>query len=143
MTDLKAAFRSLRSTPLVSAVAILSLALGIGANTAIFSIVDALILRSLPVANAERLAIVRQGEQRASWTNPIWEEIRARQHDLRACRVSCEQYGVARSFVDGCDHRIVVDLRPRCEPPHTVLEDARRHAAVRCLGIRDDVAVQQ
>jgi hypothetical protein len=37
-----------------------------------------LILRSLPVANAERLAILRQGEQRTSWTNPIWEAVRSR-----------------------------------------------------------------
>ena len=78
MTDLKSAIRSLRATPLVSLVAILSLALGIGANTAIFSIVDALILRSLPVANAPRLALLVQGERRGSWTNPIWESIRSR-----------------------------------------------------------------
>lgn len=78
MTDLKSAYRSLRATPLVSLVAILSLALGIGANTAIFSIVDALILRSLPVAYAERLVVVREGKQRGSWTNPIWESIRSR-----------------------------------------------------------------
>lgn len=75
---LRRAFHSLRATPLVSGVAIVSLALGLGANSAIFSIVDALILRSLPVAHADRLAVVRMGENRASWTNPIWEAIRAR-----------------------------------------------------------------
>lgn len=79
MTELRSAFRSLRATPLVSLVAVLSLALGIGANTAIFSIVDALILRSLPVRNAERLTVLRQGDSRASWTNPIWEAVRSRQ----------------------------------------------------------------
>ncbi len=76
MTDLRSAFRSLRATPLVSLIAILSLALGIGANTAIFSIVDALILRSLPVSQPEQLVIVRQGQSQTSWTNPIWEAIR-------------------------------------------------------------------
>jgi len=78
MLALKSAIRSLRATPLVSGVAILSLALGIGANTAIFSIVDALLLKSLPVEHAGQLVVMRAGEFRASWTNPIWEEIRAR-----------------------------------------------------------------
>lgn len=79
MLALRSAIRSLRATPLVTGVALLSLALGIGANTAIFSIIDALILRSLPVAHAERLTVVRSGETRRSWTNPIWEQLRERQ----------------------------------------------------------------
>ncbi|MBK7908665.1 MAG: ABC transporter permease [Gemmatimonadetes bacterium] len=77
---LRTAVRSLRATPLVTGVAVLSLALGIGANTAIFSIVDALILKALPVQHAERLTVVRAGESRRSWTNPIWEQVRERQH---------------------------------------------------------------
>ena len=47
-----------RATPVVTAVAVLSLALGIGANTAIFSLVDSLILRTLPVAEPQRLVIL-------------------------------------------------------------------------------------
>ncbi|MEQ1693254.1 MAG: ABC transporter permease, partial [Gemmatimonas sp.] len=78
MSDLRTAFRSLRAAPLVSLIAILSLALGIGANTAIFSIVDALLLRSLPVEESERLVVMREGEGRSSWTNPMWEQIRDR-----------------------------------------------------------------
>ena len=77
---LRTAVRSLRATPLVTGVAVLSLALGIGANTAIFSIVDALILKALPVRHAERLTVLRTGESRSSWTNPIWEQVRERQH---------------------------------------------------------------
>ena len=46
MHDIRLAIRSLRSTPVVSLVALLSLALGIGANTAIFSLVDSLVLRA-------------------------------------------------------------------------------------------------
>jgi putative ABC transport system permease protein len=56
--DLRVAFRSLRASKIVTAVAVLSLALGIGANTAVFSLVDGLVLRALPVAEPERLALV-------------------------------------------------------------------------------------
>ena len=55
MTDLRDAIRALRATPVVTAVAILSLGLGIGANTAIFSILDAVMLRTLPVKDPARL----------------------------------------------------------------------------------------
>ena len=58
MHDLRLAVRALRATPIVTAVALLSLALGIGANTAIFSLANALLLRPLPVADPQRLAIV-------------------------------------------------------------------------------------
>ena len=75
MRDLRDAFRSLVATPVVAVVAILSLALGIGANTAIFSILDRLILRTLPVIEPQRLVMIDRG----SWTNPIWEAIRDRQ----------------------------------------------------------------
>ena len=74
MQDLRLAFRALRATPVVSLVAVLSLALGIGANTAIFSIVDTLVLRALPVKEPRQLVILTNG----SWTNPIWEQIRDR-----------------------------------------------------------------
>ena len=46
--DVRYGWRALKGTPMVSAVAVLSLALGIGANTAIFSVLDSLLLRSLP-----------------------------------------------------------------------------------------------
>lgn len=55
MGQIKLAFRMLAKTPFVTAVAILSLALGIGANAAIFSLFDQLVLRQLPVAEAGRL----------------------------------------------------------------------------------------
>ena len=60
--DLKAAFRSLRSAPTFTAVAMLVLALGIGASTAIFSVVDAVVLRGLPFDEHDRLVAV--GERR-------------------------------------------------------------------------------
>jgi predicted permease len=79
-TDWRDAWRSLLSTPLVTALAVLSLALGIGANTALFSIINSLLLRPLPVSEPQRLVLV-DGD---SWSNPIWEEIRARQDQIAA-----------------------------------------------------------
>ena len=56
--DIRLAVRSLRAAKVVTLVAVVSLALGIGANTAVFSLVDSLILRALPVVEPERLALV-------------------------------------------------------------------------------------
>src|SRR5271155_5088307 len=56
--DLRHAVRTLAKSPLLTGVMVLSLAIGIGANTAIFSIVDALLLRPLPYPQPERLAAV-------------------------------------------------------------------------------------
>ncbi|HEX3158006.1 MAG TPA: ABC transporter permease [Gemmatimonadaceae bacterium] len=55
MRNLQLAFRTLFKTPFVTAIAILSLALGIGANAAIFSLFDQMLLRPLPVSQPERL----------------------------------------------------------------------------------------
>jgi predicted permease len=55
MRNLKLAFRTLRKTPFVTAIAIASLALGIGANAAIYSLFDEMLLRPLPVHEPERL----------------------------------------------------------------------------------------
>src|SRR5438128_2726044 len=83
MQDIRLAFRSLRATPVVSVVAALSLALGIGANTAIFSLVNSLLLRSLPVADPTRLVVVNDPSTfgsvgSSSWTYAIWDNIRQR-----------------------------------------------------------------
>jgi len=87
--DVRYGLRILRRTPGFTAVAVLSLALGIGANTAIFQIIDAVRLRALPVAQPEELVEVRIAKPRsrsgnfysgyAELTNPQWEQLRARQ----------------------------------------------------------------
>src|SRR5262245_61441968 len=59
--DVRLALRSLLATPIVTSMALLSLALGMGANAAVFSVVNSLLLRPLPVKEADRLAIVSSG----------------------------------------------------------------------------------
>jgi putative ABC transport system permease protein len=78
-SDMRYAARTFRASPGFAAVAILSLALGIGANTAIFSLIDAVMLKTLPVSHPEELLQVTMGDNFGSFTNPLWEQVRDRQ----------------------------------------------------------------
>jgi predicted permease len=90
--DVRYALRTLRKSPGFTATAIVTLALGIGANTAIFMLLDAIRLRSLPVQDPQELAEVRitdsghQGmglnQQYGELTRPLWQEIRDHQQSF-------------------------------------------------------------
>lgn len=71
--DLRYAFRLMRRSPGFTAVAVLSLALGIGANTAIFSLFDTIVLRRLPVAHPEQLVEFLQNEPGQPRSSSYWE----------------------------------------------------------------------
>src|SRR6185369_10166220 len=58
MNDFRFAFRQLLKNPGFTAVAVLTLAICIGANLAIFAVVDAIVVRSLPLPNADRLVVI-------------------------------------------------------------------------------------
>lgn len=87
--DLRFALRQLRLNPMFTLVAVASLALGIGANMAIFQLIDAIRLRALPVGNPQELAYIEfaKGSHRSGWwstrsanfTSKQWDSIRNEQ----------------------------------------------------------------
>jgi len=70
--DLRFGARVLRKTPGFTAIAVLSLAIGIGANTAVFSLLDAVLLRMLPVRNPQQLVVARWGTHANLRINTTW-----------------------------------------------------------------------
>ena len=80
--DVRLAARTLTKHPGLSGAVVMSVALGIGANTAVFSILDSLVLKSLPVPRPDRLVQVTPGGNYGSWTYPLWEHFRDSQNVL-------------------------------------------------------------
>ena len=80
LKDLNYGIRMLAKTPGFTLVAVLSLALGIGANTTVFSVLDAVMLRSLPVENPERMVniatLVKGGEPHLDFSYPLYTGLR-------------------------------------------------------------------
>src|SRR5579872_3869015 len=79
--DLRYAARMLAKNPGFAATAILTLGLGIGANTAIFSLIDAVMLRFLPILHPDELmqierVVPKRSEPSPVYTNAIWEQVR-------------------------------------------------------------------
>src|SRR5712692_9541701 len=85
MHDVRLAVRALSATPIVSSVAALSLALGIGANTAIFALVNSMLVRTLPVAEPQRLVTISSDmaislgfKAGLGWNYAMWDQLRQR-----------------------------------------------------------------
>src|SRR5512132_4088556 len=98
--DIRHGIRSLAKRPGFTAIAVITLALGIGACTAIFSVVDGVLLQSLPYPDAERLVQLREvnsaGAQMA-FAEPNYLDVRARSRTLEAVA----QYGGDLTTVTG------------------------------------------
>ena len=106
LRDLRHAFRLLRLSPGFTIVAVLTLALGIGANTAIFQLIDSIRLRTIPVKNPQELGTVRIADrhwgsgqfsgQYSQLTFPMWEQIRKRQEGFSEIAVwTGQQFNLA------------------------------------------------
>ena len=85
--EMRLAARSLWKRPGFTLVAILTLALGIGASTAIFSVLDAALLRPLPYPEQERIVELRELDEKGkgmSFAQPNFDDLRARSHSFDA-----------------------------------------------------------
>src|SRR6185369_16196741 len=83
--DLRYGIRSLLKRPGFTAIAVLTLALGIGASTAIFSVVDGVLLRSLPYPDSEQIVQLREINERGGrmpFAEPNFLDVRARSHSF-------------------------------------------------------------
>ncbi len=88
------ALRQLRRAKVFTAVAILTLALGIGCNTAIFSVFYGVLLRPLPFAEADRLVLISEHADRFPLLSASWQNFR----DWRSQSTSFEEFGAVRSL---------------------------------------------
>jgi putative ABC transport system permease protein len=146
LQDIRYALRTLRNSPVFTVVAIFTLALGIGANTAIFSLIDTVVLRMLPVRNPQELVqLSRQDPARGNqgdfyFTNAIWEQVRDHQ-DLfsSALAWSTDRFDLAQGgavqnangiFVSG-NFFNGLGLRPAAGRLLTVADESRRNGPAR------------
>ena len=84
--DLRFGIRSLAKRPGFTAIAVLTLALGIGASTAIFSVVDGVLLRSLPYPDSDQIVQLREVNERGArmpFAEPNFLDVRARSHSFQ------------------------------------------------------------
>ncbi|MGE5644988.1 MAG: ABC transporter permease [Acidobacteriota bacterium] len=113
--DLRFALRAIRRSPLFSTVAVLSLALGIGANTAIFTLMDQLMLRQIPVKDPDRLVMLYQegphngsnmGDRMQSY--PIYQDFQRKGAPL--AEVLCRRRVPSSISVDNQTERVEAEL---------------------------------
>ena len=109
LRELRYGLRTLTKSPGFSAIAVLTLALGMGASTAIFSVVDAVLLRALPYPNPEK--IVRVWEQapnghRINLSDPNFDDFRAQNHAF--ADLAAYEYG--QSSVAGGSEPVRVNI---------------------------------
>jgi predicted permease len=112
LQDIRYGVRMLMRNPGFLFVAVVTLALGIGANTAIFSIIDGLLLRPLPVQNPAQLTVLafqqQKGNIQAQFSQPDYRDIRSQSTEVFS-EVFAYQIGLDGLSVDGKADRIVTN----------------------------------
>ena len=113
--EVRHSLRAMRRNPLFASVAILSLALGIGANTAIFTLMDQLMLRKLPIRNPEQLVVLYQtgthnGSNMGRWMHsyPIYQDYQQKAAPLS--EVLCRRLISASIGVDNQTERVDAEM---------------------------------
>jgi len=147
--DLRYALRQLSKNPGFTAVAVLTLALGIGANTAIFSLIDAVLLRFLPVQRPQELVELRRSDRMRgddatpSFTNPLWEQMRDKQNSFSGVFAwSTDRFDLAQSgavqYVNGVftsgSYFSTLGVRPALGRLFSPADDQRGCVATAVLG---------
>src|SRR3954468_15151862 len=114
-SDFRLAIRSLRRSPLFATVAILSLALGIGANTAIFTLIDQIVLRKLPVKSPDQLVMLYQrGSHNGSnmggrmHSYPIYQDYQQKAEPL--AEVLCRRLVAASLSIENQTERVTAEM---------------------------------
>jgi predicted permease len=106
--DVAYAFRLLRRSPAFTVVALLSLGLGIGANTALFSLIDAVLIKTLPVADPQRLFFVDNSGGKSGGSNgppyPCFE--RLRDHNRFLSGIAAFDERLFKVSIDGVAERV-------------------------------------
>ena len=121
MNDLKFAFRQLLKNPGFTAVAVLTLALGIGANTAIFSFVNAILLRPLPYQDPERLVMVFENHRAMAGSK------------MRIGAPVLDEWRKQSTVFEGLARRAARELHPHRPRPARELSGSRcRRISSRC-----------
>jgi predicted permease len=122
LRDLSFSARLLRKSPGFTLIAVLTLTLGIGANTAIFSLLDAILLRNLPVANPQQLALFGRGRQvgstsgmpSTSWdlfSHPFYRDFSGKTDVFSGvAAVNSIEFGTHASYAVGPLHLVRADL---------------------------------
>jgi predicted permease len=114
--DLHLAARSMRRRPVFTAVAVLSLAIGIGANTAIFSFAEAILIRKLPVRDPERLVVLRQqnkafGFENCCFSYSVFQRLRQKDDDFEDIAALTDNYGNEVAFSEnGQSERLLAEF---------------------------------
>src|SRR5207237_6003396 len=115
VSQVRLPIRAPRCSPLSSIVAILSLALGIGANTAIFTLIDQILLRKLPIARPDELVMLYQrgshngsnmGQRMHSY--PIYQDLQKRAEPL--AEVLCRRLVSASVSIDNRTERVGAEI---------------------------------
>ena len=113
LSDLRFALRGLGRSPLFTIVAILSLALGIGANSAIFTLIDQILLRKLPVTRPDQLVMLFQGgatthNMGSDALVPMYQDFQQRAEPL--AEVLCRRLVPASVSIDNRTERVLAEM---------------------------------